>query len=156
MPSIESEPEDVAKLRHMASEFTEGFNTGDVERLMRFYGDSYVDINLRNPVQSWQERREYYAQVIRRSGFHVQVQPEEILIRGDFAFIRGTIELTPGSVLGDSVRKELRYLEIAQRQQNGSWQVMWGMDGPVQEYTPSLSEESAPQRGSERAAARNT
>ena len=137
MPSIESETEDVAKLRHMASEFAEGFNTGDVERIMRFYGDSYVDINLRNPVQSWQERREYYAQVIRRGGFHVQVQPEEILIRGDFAFIRGTIELTPGSALDDSARKKLRYVEIAQRQQNGSWQVMWGMDGPVQEYTPS-------------------
>ena len=135
--SVESESEDVAKLRHMACEFAEGFNTGDVERIMRFYGDSYVDINLRNPVQSLQERREYYAQVIRRGGFHVQVQPEEILIRGDFAFIRGTIELTPGSTLGDSGRKELRYVEIAQRQQNGSWQVMWGMDGAVQEYTPS-------------------
>jgi len=136
-PSIESEPDDVAKLRHMAREFSEGFNTGEVERIMRFYGDSYVDINLRNPVQSWQERREYYAQVIWRGGFQVQVQPEEILIRGDFAFIRGTIELTPGSALGDPARKELRYLEIAQRQQDGSWQVMWGMDGPVQEYTPS-------------------
>jgi ketosteroid isomerase-like protein len=136
-PSIESEPDDVAKLRHMAREFSEGFNTGEVERIMRFYGDSYVDINLRNPVQSWQERREYYAQVIGRGGFHVQVQPEEILIRGDFAFIRGTIELTSGSTLGDSARKELRYVEIAQRQQDGSWKVMWGMDGPVQEYAPS-------------------
>ncbi len=137
MPSIESESEDVAKLRHMASEFTEGFNTGDVERIMRFYGDSYVDINLRNPVQSWKERREYYAQVIRKGDFRVQVHPEEILIRGDFAFVRGTIELTPGSASVDSASKELRYLEIAQRRQNGSWQVMWGMDGPVQEYTPS-------------------
>jgi ketosteroid isomerase-like protein len=136
-PSIESEPEDVAKLRHMAREFAEGFNTGDVERIMRFYGDSYVDINLRNSVQSWQERWEYYAQVIRSGGFHVQVQPEEILIRGDFAFIRGTIELSPSSAPGGSARKELRYVEIAQRQQGGSWQVMWGMDGPVQEYTPS-------------------
>ena len=136
MPSIESELEDVAKLRHIASEFAEGFNTGDVERIMRFYGDSYVDINLRNPVQSRQERREYYTQVIRKGGFKVQVRPEEILIRGEFAFIRGTIELTPGSALADSARKELRYLEIAQRQQDGSWQVMWGMDGPVQEYTP--------------------
>jgi ketosteroid isomerase-like protein len=137
MPSTESELEDVEKLRHIASEFAEGFNTGNVERIMRFYGDSYVDINLRNPVQSRQERREYYAQVIRKGGFKVQVQPEEILIRGDFAFVRGTIELTPGSALGDSARKELRYLEIVQRQQDGSWQVMWGMDGPVQEYAPS-------------------
>jgi ketosteroid isomerase-like protein len=137
MASIESEAEDVAKLRYMASEFAEGFNTGDVERIMRFYGDSYVDINLRSPVQSRQERREYYAQVIRKGGFKVLVQPDEILIRGDFAFVRGTIELTLGAALGDSSRKELRYLEVVQRQPDGSWQVMWGMDGPVQEYAPS-------------------
>jgi ketosteroid isomerase-like protein len=137
MPSIESESEDIEKLRHMASEFTEGFNTGDVERIMRFYGESYVDINLRNPVQSWQERREYYAQVIRRGGFHVHVHPDEILIRGDYAFVRGTIELTPASVPRESAPRELRYVEIVQRQQDGSWQVLWGMDGPVQEYTPA-------------------
>jgi ketosteroid isomerase-like protein len=137
MPSIESQSEDVAKLRHIASEFTEGFNTSDVDRIMRFYGDSYVDVNLRSPVQSWEERREYYTQVIRKGGFQILVQPAEILVRGDFAFIRGTIEIIPSSALGDSTHKELRYLEIAQRQQNGSWQVMWGMDGPVQEHTPS-------------------
>ena len=137
MPSTKSELEDVAKLRHMAREFAEGFNTGDVERIMRFYGDSYVDINLRNPVQSRQERREYYAQVIRKGGFKVQVQPDEILVRGDFAFVRGTIELTTATAADDSGRRELRYLEIVERQKDGSWQVMWGMDGPVQEYTPS-------------------
>jgi ketosteroid isomerase-like protein len=137
MPPAHSEAEDIAKLRYMASEFAEGFNTDDVDRIMRFYGETYVDINLRNPVQSWQERREYYSQVIRKGGFRVQVNPDEILIRGDFAFVRGSIELTRGSAAGDAGRTELRYLEIARRQQDGSWQVMWGMDGPVQEYTPS-------------------
>jgi ketosteroid isomerase-like protein len=137
MPSTQSELEDIAKLRHMAREFAEGFNTGDVDRIMRFYGDTYVDINLRNPVQSWQERREYYAHVIRNGGFRVQVHPDEILIRGDFAFIRGSIELRRVSAAGDSGRTELRYLEIARRQPDGSWQVMWGMDGPIQEYIPS-------------------
>jgi ketosteroid isomerase-like protein len=136
MSSSHSEAEDVAKLRHIASEFAEGFNTGDVDRIMRFYGDTYVDINLRNPVQSWQQRREYYAQVMRSGGFRVQVQPDEILIRGDFAFIRGTIHLNRAQA-GDSGPTELRYLEIARRQPDGSWQVMWGMDGPVQEYVPA-------------------
>jgi ketosteroid isomerase-like protein len=137
MPSTPSEREDVAKLRHIASEFEEGFNTGDVDRIMRFYGETYVDINLRNPVQSWKERREYYSQVIRKGGFRVKVQPDEILIRGDFAFIRGSLELARDSAAGESGRTELRYLEIAHRQQDGSWKVMWGMDGPVQECTPS-------------------
>ncbi len=137
MPSTQSEQEDVAKLRHVAREFGEGFNTGDVDRIMRFYGDTYVDINLRNPVQSWQERRKYYAQVIQRGGFRVQVHPDEILIRGEFAFIRGTIELLRPPAARDSGPTELRYLEIARRQQDDSWQVMWGMDGPVHEYTAS-------------------
>lgn len=136
-PSTPAELEDVAKLRHMASEFTEGFNTGDVDRLMRFYGNSYVDINLRNPVQSWQERRQYYVQVVRDGGFRIQVQPDEILIRGDFAFVRGTIDITPASTLANTGRRQLRYLEIVCRQPDGSWRVMWGMDGPVQEYSPS-------------------
>ena len=74
-PSPQTESDDVAKLRHMASEFAEGFNTGDVDRIMRFYGNTYVDVNLRSPVQSWQERRQYYAQVIRDGGFRIQVHP---------------------------------------------------------------------------------
>jgi ketosteroid isomerase-like protein len=137
MPPAQSESDDVAKLRHMAREFAEGFNTGDVDRIMRFYGETYVDVNLRDPVQSWKERREYYAQVIRNGGFHVQVEPDEILIQGDFAFVRGTIKLLRAQVAGDSRPTELRYLEIARRQPDGSWQVMWGMDGPVQEYSAS-------------------
>jgi ketosteroid isomerase-like protein len=137
MPSTNSQLDDVAQLEHMAREFTEGFNTGDVDRIMRFYGETYVDINLRNPVQSWAERRAYYAQVIERGGFQVNVRPDDIQIHGDFAFVRGTIELRRPEGTEDSARAELRYVEIVRRQSDGSWQVMWGMDGPIQEYTPA-------------------
>ena len=34
----------------------------------------------------------------------------------------------------ETTRIELRYLEICERVQDGTWRVMWGMDGPVQEY----------------------
>ena len=40
------------KLREMAREFTEAFNHGAVDRIMRYYGDVYIDVNLRSPVQS--------------------------------------------------------------------------------------------------------
>ena len=130
--------EDVDFLRHMAHEFEEGFNRGDVNRIMRLYGDTYVDVNLRHPVQTNTARREYYAQVIRRPGLRVQVQPDDILVRGDLAFVRGTILLTQTAVAGiEPTRTELRYLEIAERTREGGWQVLWGMDGPVQEYEPS-------------------
>jgi ketosteroid isomerase-like protein len=136
-PSV-AENEDVAKLQEMAREFTLGFNTGDVNRIMRFYADRYVDVNLRNPVQTKTERAEYYRKIIERKDTRVEVHPDEILIEGNLAFVRGTIELwrTPQSG-GSSERRELRYLEIARRQADGSWKVAWGMDGPVQEYDPS-------------------
>ena len=124
-------------LRNMAREFEEGFNTGDVDRIIRFYGDTYVDVNLRNPVQSKAERREYYAKAMQRPGIRLNVKPDDILIRGDLAFVRGTIILKQTNPDTNApTQTELRYLELAERLSDGSWQVFWGMDGPVQEYTP--------------------
>ena len=133
-----NEVEDVAKIREMAREFTLGFNTGDVSRIMRFYADRYVDVNLRNPVQTKVERTEYYRKIMERKDTRIEVHPDEILIEGDLAFVRGTIELwRMPAPDGPSERRELRYLEIARKHADGSWKVAWGMDGPVQEYDPT-------------------
>jgi len=137
MPATQSQTDDIAQLQHMAREFEAGFNTSDVDRIMHFYGDTYVDINLRRPVQSKAERRTYFAELFKRGGFQVKIGPDDIQVHGDFAFVRGTVELIRAGMTGDGARIELRYLEIARRQPDGCWQVMWGMDGPVQEYTPT-------------------
>lgn len=130
--------EDEKLLRTVAREFEEGFNFRDVDRIMRFYGDIYVDVNLRNPVQTKAERREYYARVMARPGIHIKVQPTAIMVREDLAFVRGTILLTQDAgCAGEVTKTELRYLEIYERAQDGSWRVIWGMDGPVQEYVAS-------------------
>ena len=121
-------------LRDVAREFEAGFNSGDVDRIMRFYGDTYVDVNLREPVQTRAERREYYAKVMARPGIRVTVRPDDILIRGDLAFVRGTILLNEEAGGGATKRTELRYLEIFERAADGTWRTLWGMDGPVQEY----------------------
>lgn len=126
---------DGAFLRHVAREFEEGFNSGDVDRLMKFYADQYVDINLRKPVQSKGERRNYYAAAMARLGIHLTISPDDILVRGDLAFVRGTLLLAQAAATGgESTRRELRYLEIYERGVDGTWRVIWGMDGPVQEY----------------------
>ena len=122
-------------LRNIAREFEQGFNTGNVDRIMQFYGDCYVDVNLRDPVQTKDQRREYYAKVMTRRGIHLRVHPDDIMIRGNLAFVRGTIFLTQAAGAGDAREHwELRYLEICERAQDGTWKVVWGMDGPVQEY----------------------
>lgn len=126
--------EDEKFLRGAAHEFEEGFNTGNVDRLMHFYGESYVDVNLTSPVQSKAERRAYYAQVMARPGIRLKVQPDDIMIRGDLAFVRGTILLTQADGAGGTKQTQLRYLEIWERTKDKTWRAMWGMDGPIQEY----------------------
>lgn len=130
-----SEATDIAALRSIAREFTEGFNSGDVDRIMRFYGDQYVDVNLRNPVQTHAQRRQYYLDVIQKRKIRIDVHPEEIHLEGRLAFIRGTIDIHNP----DGSRSELRYLEIARKTPGGSWEMIWGMDGPVQEYDPGAT-----------------
>jgi len=134
MPSIEA---DVEILRGMAREFTEAFNTGEVDRLMQFYADTYVDQNLRNPVQSWAERRRYYAQVMQR-GIRVTVEPDEILVEGNIGLVRGRIQLRNPQQPPGEAPSELRYLEVARKGEDGKWRVFWGMDGPVQEWDSQL------------------
>ena len=130
--TTQSNPQDVEALREMAREFTEAINTGDVDRIMRFYGSSYVDVNLRNPVQSQKERRAYFKEVLGR-GIRVAVRPDEIAVHGDLAFVRGEIVVTR---LDSGATTELRYLEIAQKGPGG-WKAVCGMDGPIQEFDPS-------------------
>jgi ketosteroid isomerase-like protein len=121
----------------MAREFTAGFNNREVDRLMRFYAESYVDVNLRVPVQTWAERRAYYLQVMSRGEIQIDVQPAEIVVEGNHAFVRGSIIINrTDAATGKKAATELRYLEIARKGSDGSWKVFWGMDGPVQEYNP--------------------
>jgi ketosteroid isomerase-like protein len=136
---VRSNIDDVTALREIAREFTEGFNTGDVDRIMRYYGDRYVDVNLRRPEQSKQERREYYRHVM-SNGIRVQVHPDDILVDGAWAFVRGHIDV----MRTEADRPvELRYMEIARKQADGSWQMVWGMDGPVQEYESRVEDSSS-------------
>jgi ketosteroid isomerase-like protein len=131
--------EDEAFLRNVAHEFQEGFNSGDVNRIMRFYGDTYVDVNLRNPVQTKAERRAYYAAAMAR-GLRLEVRVDDTLIRGDSALVRGSILLHGAGSVSSTAPTELRFLEVYERVRPGAWRVIWGMDGPVQEYAAPRGE----------------
>jgi ketosteroid isomerase-like protein len=71
--------------------------------------------------------------LIERDAFQVRVHPDEIVVCGAVAFGRGRIELIRRDT---ALSRELRYLEVLRKEADG-WKVVWGIDGPVQEYTPS-------------------
>lgn len=75
---MNQEERDRAFLAQMARHFADGFNAGDVDRLMQYYGGEYVDVNLRTPVQSHAQRREYYLSVMRGGNVRLEVRPDDI------------------------------------------------------------------------------
>jgi ketosteroid isomerase-like protein len=128
----EAADSDVAQLRAMAREFVEGFNSGDLDRIMRFYADRYVDVNMEQPIQTKAERVEYYRKIIARGDTKVvDVRPEEIIVTGEYAIVRGTILLF--RIAKDGTKQEpieLRYMEVARKYPDG-WKAIWGIDAPV-------------------------
>jgi ketosteroid isomerase-like protein len=120
---------DVAQIRALTREFVLGFNSGDLDRLMSFYADDYVDVNLRKPRQTRAERREYYRKIVEPGHLRVDVTPDEIVIAGEYAFARGTIRLER-STGNQGTARELRYVEVWRRFPEG-WKCIWGMDAEL-------------------------
>ena len=52
----------------------------------------YADINLRSPIYSYADRRKYYLDVMSR-GWTVAVEPDQIVVEGDLAFVRGRLQV---------------------------------------------------------------
>jgi ketosteroid isomerase-like protein len=116
---------DEARIRAATREFVLAFNSRDVDRLLLFYADDYLDLNLPEPRQSKSERWRYLKEILDRGDTTVDVSPEEILVNGDYAYVRGTIHLNrAGST------KELRYMELLRKFPQG-WKAIWGIDAEI-------------------------
>jgi ketosteroid isomerase-like protein len=118
--------QDADDIRRITQDVTDGFNAGDVARMMRHYDDTYTDVNLPQPRQSRAERGAYYGQVIAK-GVKIAVEPRDIDVAGDRAIGWGDL-----NVLGEGgeVLRRLRYLEIWRRTEDG-WKAVCGMDSEV-------------------------
>lgn len=114
-----------AAIRSQTREFVAGYNGGDVDRIMRICSDRFVAINLKNPVQSREERAAYYRGLVDRRDSQVEVIPDEIVVDGDHAVVRGTTFFYRLDTAGKRGKAtELRYMELWERQASG-WKSAW-------------------------------
>jgi ketosteroid isomerase-like protein len=121
---------DVDQIRTLTNEFVAGFNSGDVERIMKFYADTFVDVNLTPPVQTKAERAEYYRKLVAPGQLKVDVTPDEIIVTGDHAFARGTILIRDTRKPAEEQARELRYIEVWRKFPDG-WKSIWGIDASL-------------------------
>lgn len=112
-------------IRSQTREFVAGYNSGDVDRIMRICGDRFVAINLKNPVQTRGERAAYYRRLVGRRDSEVEITPEEIVVDGDHAVVRGTTLFFLLDAAGKRRKPaELRYMELWERHET-VWKSAW-------------------------------
>jgi ketosteroid isomerase-like protein len=122
---------DEAQIRAATRDFVLAFNSRDLDRLLLFYADDYVDLNLAEPRQSRSQRRRYLGGILERGDTTVAVSPEEVLVNGDHAFVRGSIRLRVAAST-----KELRYMEVFRKFPQG-WKAIWGIDAEIYPVSPN-------------------
>jgi len=119
-------------IRALTREFVDGFNSADVDRMMRPYATLYVDVNLPRPLQTLAERAAYYRNIVARRDRRIEVTPEEIVVDGAHAVVRGSILLFKIDGSGVSrLDRELRYMELWEN--HDGWKSIWGIDAEIHE-----------------------
>ncbi|HZY81008.1 MAG TPA: nuclear transport factor 2 family protein [Cyclobacteriaceae bacterium] len=125
-PETDNDQAAVDEIKKQTQQFEDGFNARNIDQIMEFYADDYVDINLPEPRQTKSERRQLYQRILDQNLYTLRVVPAEIIISGTHAFVRGDIILKR-----DSAEQKLRYLEICKKGQDSKWRSIWGLDADI-------------------------
>lgn len=120
-------------IRLAKTEFREAYNTGDVNRLLAVFADSYSDMSEGNPSFYGGEAKAVLQQRLRklfaRYRAHLAVTIISIRVQGSWAFDWGWHKLTLTPRAGRrSITKRTRYLEIWQKQDDGNWKIAIFLD----------------------------
>ena len=108
--------------------FKDAYNRGDLAGVLECYGSDLIKLRNGSVAETKPETARRVADVFEHFDCRVEVATDEITTANDYAFTRGSFQvtLTPKAG-GESQRVERRYLEIW-RKKGGRWLVVRTMD----------------------------
>ena len=118
-----NQPEDVQAIEEMSAARAIAFNEGNAAGIAIYFTETGV---LMAPGASAQTGRiaveEYYQSIFDEFETSLNSYYEEVEVSGELAFGRGIaeVDLTPKAG-GDTIKSTSKYINILQRQQDGSW-----------------------------------
>jgi uncharacterized protein (TIGR02246 family) len=125
------------------TEYREGYNTGDVERLLTVFADSFTNMSEGQPsfydAEGKEALRLEAAKLFARYRVKIEVIVIAITVTGDVAYDRGwhRLRLTPKA--GSEVEtRNYRYCEIWQKQADGQWKINFFISN--KDYEPQMLE----------------
>jgi len=126
------------------TEYREGYNTGDVERLLTVFSDSFSNMSEGEPTFYGAEGKEALrlrtAKLFREYHVKMEIIVNAITVLGNTAYDYGwhKLTLTPKSG-GETEIRRYRYCEIWQKQKNGEWKIGFFISN--KDFEPAMLEE---------------
>ena len=125
--------DDVYAINTAKSQYREGYNTGDVERLVSVFAPEFTDMSDGRPnryrADAGAKLRSHLGDLFARYDAKLNVIVISITILGNMAFDYGWHELTlTPKDGGDPSCRRTRYLELWAKQANGEWRISKYMD----------------------------
>jgi len=125
--------DDVYAINVAKSNYREGFNTADVERVLSVFAPEFTDMSSLRPTRYREDAgvklRRFLAQLFVEYEAELKVIVLGISVFGNNAFDYGWHELTlkPRDG-GEPVYRRTRYFELWSRQPDGDWRILRFMD----------------------------
>ena len=125
--------DDVYAINVAKSNYREGFNTADVERVLSVFAPEFTDMSSLRPTRYREDAgvklRRFLAQLFVEYEAELKVIVLGISVFGNNAFDYGWHELTltPRNG-GESVYRRTRYFELWSKQPNSDWKISRFMD----------------------------
>jgi len=127
--------DDVYAINVAKSNYREGFNTADVERVLSVFAPEFTDMSDSRPTRYRADAavklRRFLIELFAEYDAKLNVIINAISVFGDNAFDYGWHELTltPRNG-GEPVYRRTRYCELWSKQPNGDWRITRFMDNP--------------------------
>lgn len=122
------------------SEYREGYNTADIERLLAVYSDNLIDMTSGEPSfygpEAKQSLRQRMEELFAKHTAHMTVVISDYAVFGNFAFEWGweTLTLAPKRS-GEPTRLERRYCAAWSKEADGKWRISFQL---TNENLPSM------------------
>jgi len=127
--------DDVYAINVAKSNYREGFNTADVERVLSAFAPEFTDMSDSRPTRYRADAavklRRFLIELFAEYDAKLNVIINAISVFGDNAFDYGWHELTltPRNG-GEPVYRRTRYCELWSKRPNGDWRISRFMDNP--------------------------
>ncbi len=121
---------DIGNINKASEEFVAAARANDTEELVSLYAADAVLMSPNEPVSKGSEGIQTWMQSFfdQFTMVDFNISAQDVVVTGDWAFRRGNFAMTVSPIVGGEQMQDLgKFVDIWQRQSDGSWKIYWNI-----------------------------